>query len=218
MEDRYIQSLLGDQEKIILMTRQHWFVLVKAVLWEGIIASIILVAVTTAFLFFQIYLILIGLVLILIPAISFMRDLLDWMKRQYIITTRRVMHISGILSKNVVDSSLEKVNDVKLSQSFWGRVFNFGDVEILTASELGANYFRQIGDPVRFKTAMLNAKEKMSWDEIPNQGRSSSVRVEQGGPEDIPGLIRELDKLRRAGILTEDEFQTKKRELLNRIR
>ena len=31
--------------------------------------------------------------------------------------------ISGVLGKDVVDSSLEKVNDVKMSQSFFGRMF-----------------------------------------------------------------------------------------------
>jgi hypothetical protein len=218
MEDSYIQSLMGEREKIILITRQHWFVLVKAVLLEGIIAVLILAAVVATFAIFQIGLIFLGLVLLFIPAVSFIKDVLDWTKREYIITTRRVMHISGIFSKNVIDSSLEKVNDVKLVQSFWGRIFNFGDVQILTASELGANFFNQIGDPVHFKTTMLNAKEKLGWDETPGAGRSSSVRVEQGGPEDIPGLIRELDKLRKLGILTEDEFQAKKRELLNRLR
>jgi hypothetical protein len=40
------------------------------------------------------------------------------------------------------------VNDVKLSQSFWGRLFDYGDIEILTASEVGANVFRSIGDPI----------------------------------------------------------------------
>jgi uncharacterized membrane protein YdbT with pleckstrin-like domain len=64
-------------------------------------------------------------------------DILVWSHHQYIVTNWRVLQISGIFNKNVIDSSLEKVNDVKMTQSFFGRIFNYGNVEILTASELG---------------------------------------------------------------------------------
>jgi len=102
---------------------------------------------------------------------------------------------------------LEKVNDVKMSQSFWGRIFDFGDVEILTGSELGANLFKTIGNPVRFKTSMLNAKEKLEGRNIP----------ESVSTPDVPSMIEKLDKLRQQGILTEEEFQNKKSELLRKM-
>ncbi len=75
-----------------------------------------------------------------IPLVDMLRHILDWTNRQFIITNRRVIQVSGFINKNVTDSSLEKVNDVKLAQSFWGRLFDYGDVEILTASELGTNH------------------------------------------------------------------------------
>jgi hypothetical protein len=37
------------------------------------------------------------------------------------------------------------------------------------------------------------------------------------GPPSIPDLIRKLAELKKAGVLTEDEFQSKKAELLSRI-
>jgi hypothetical protein len=109
----------------------------------------------------------------------------------------------------VVDSSLEKVNDVKMSQSFLGRMFGFGDIEILTASELGVNLFHEIGDPVGFKTAMLNAKERLGFD--------SEVGIAAHASKDIPTLIEELDELRKKGIISEAEFQRKKTELLQKM-
>jgi len=123
-------------------------------------------------------------------------------------TNRRVIQISGIFNKDVVDSSLEKVNDVKMSQSFFGRIFDYGDVEILTASEIGVNLFKRIGDPVKFKTAMLNAKEKIGFAE-------SGLKAKHA--DDIPSMIAELDELRKQGILTEAEFQNKKTELLAKM-
>ena len=117
---------------------------------------------------------------------------------EFAVTNRRVIQISGVLSKDVVDSSLEKVNDVKMSQSFLGRMFGFGDIEILTASELGVNLFHQIADPVEFKTAMLNAKERLGFEEIGQIAHAV---------EDIPSMIEKLDILRRRGVLSEAEFR-----------
>jgi hypothetical protein len=95
-----------------------------------------------------------------------------------------------------------------MTQSFLGRMFNYGDIEILTASELGVNRFRRIGDPIGFKTAMLDAKEELGFGEVPMQARPE---------EDIPTLIERLDQLRRQGAISNEEFQRKKAELLAKM-
>jgi uncharacterized membrane protein YdbT with pleckstrin-like domain len=136
------------------------------------------------------------------------RDILTWSNHEYIVTNRRVIQISGIFNKDVVDSSLEKVNDVKMTQSFFGRIFDYGDVEILTASEIGVNLFKRIGDPVKFKTAMLNAKEKLGYEGTGTHAKRT---------ESIPAMIAELDELRKQGIVTDEEFKAKKKELLAKI-
>lgn len=205
----YIQSLLGEREKIVLIARQHWFTIASAVALE-VFLILILVVLTiiggTALPQFALLIGAFGAILILIPAATMTRDILDWANRQYIVTNRRVMQISGIFNKNVTDSSLEKVNDVKMVQSVLGRLFGYGDVEILTASELGVNLFRRIEDPIRFKTAMLNAKENLE--------RGEESRYPE---DDIPGLLASLERLHRQGVLTEEEFNQKKSELLARL-
>ncbi len=213
MKDPYVQSLLGDREQVLLVTRQHWFMLFRSILLELIFMVVLIVGVTVIITMLQSALpLFLGYLVILIPLVSLFKDFLDWKNRMYIITNRRVMQISGVFNKSVTDSSLEKVNDVKMNQSFWGRMFNFGDIEILTASELGANLFRMIGEPIQFKTAMLNAKENLEsgYDQLPRR-----TTAEQG--EDIPALIRELGELREKGILTDDEFQRKKTDLLSKL-
>jgi hypothetical protein len=117
------------------------------------------------------------------------------------------MQISGIFNKSVIDSSLEKVNDIKMDQSALGRIFGYGNIEILTASELGVNLFKKIDNPIGFKSALINAK----------------ASLEQGAPEpiddksDIPSMISKLADLRTQGVLTEVEFQQKKSELLSKL-
>ena len=206
MAKSYIQSLLGKNERILLVTRQHWFVLFSAITAEILLTLIIIAGVSAATLYYPPA--AVGFILVLVPIISALRDTLIWNNHEYLVTNRRVIQISGIFNKNVVDSSLEKVNDVKMSQSFFGRMFDYGDIEILTASEIGVNLFKRIGDPVKFKTAMLNAKEQIGYDE-------SGVHAQH--TSDIPTQIAELDELRKKGIVTEAEFQAKKKELLAKM-
>ncbi|HSB00418.1 MAG TPA: PH domain-containing protein [Anaerolineales bacterium] len=203
----YLQELLGKNESILLITRQHWFVLFSSIALEILLIIIIVGAVGG--LTFMYPMAMIGLVLVLVPLAGMLRDIIIWYNREYVVTNRRVIQITGVFSKNVVDSSLEKVNDVKMSQSFFGRLFDYGDVEILTASEIGVNLFKRIGDPVKFKTAMINAKEQLGFGE--------EAMGERHLTSDIPTLIAELDELRKKGILSEEEFQRKKTELLQKI-
>lgn len=214
MPKTYVETLLGDNEQILLITRAHVFVLLRAALKEIIYTVIILLV----FLIAGIGLaatplgpfvpLILGL--LLFPVAGMAIDFLVWNSREYIITNFRVIQVSGVINKNVIDSSLEKVNDVKLTQSVLGRMFDYGDVEILTASELGVNLFRRIAVPVRFKTVMLNAKERLE--------RGPAPGTQAGGsPADIPAMIAQLDQLRQRGILTEAEFQQKKAELLAKL-
>ena len=206
MAKNYIEKMLGENERILLITRQHAFVLISSIIAEIVVALIVFVAIAALTMFNPVA--AFGFLLALVPLSIMLRDILVWTNHEYIVTNRRVIQISGIFNKNVVDSSLEKVNDVKMTQSFFGRLFDYGDVEILTASEIGVNLFKRIGDPVKFKTAMLNAKEKLGYEGTGPHGQ----RVES-----IPEQIAELDALRKQGIITDAEFQAKKRELLAKM-
>ena len=160
MDDQYLHKILGENESIIFESRQSSLILIRDILPEifsffmiGFLA-IILNKISSISPFGNWL-----LLFVLLPAASLIKDILKWVNHKYVITNHRIIQIFGVLSKNVTDSSLEKVNDVKMQQSLWGRIFNYGDIEILTASEFGINRFTRISRPIAFKTAMLNAKE-----------------------------------------------------------
>jgi hypothetical protein len=46
----------------------------------------------------------------------------------------------------------------------FGRIFGFGDLEILTAADTGVDRFRMIRNPIGFKKAMLDAKHEYERD------------------------------------------------------
>ena len=63
------------------------------------------------------------------------------------VTNRRLLKVTGILNKRSADSSLEKINDAVLSQSILGRMFNYGDLEILTAAEQAVDRYHMLKPP-----------------------------------------------------------------------
>jgi len=210
MAKLYIETLLGENERILMTSRQHWFMLASAIFFE--ISAILLLFVLTIIVVltrpeFAVLISVVGFLLILIPIGTMTRDILIWSNHQYLITNWRVMQIQGVINKNVTDSSLEKVNDVKMTQSALGRLFGYGDIEILTASELGVNKFRQIDNPIQFKSAMINAKADLE---------SVQAVVVESQPN-IPSLIAQLAELRRQEVITEEEYQAKKANLLSKL-
>jgi hypothetical protein len=161
---------------------------------------------------------------------ALVRIFFDWLNERYIITNRRVMEVKGIINKNVSDSALEKVNDVKMQQSMVGRVLGYGTVQIITGSDIGVNSFHRISNPVRFKREMLNAKERLHEPVSPlkpeqapdfspptHAVESTTAEPDAEAAARIPDLIVELAELRQKGIISETEFQAKKKELLDRL-
>jgi uncharacterized membrane protein YdbT with pleckstrin-like domain len=212
----YLEGLMGGKEKIVLKERQHWLVIgPKLVLWSVVALLILLVTGVAVTVLDGLALVL--LLALVVPFWRILVDLLNWWNEQYVITNRRVIQLEGIINKHSIDSSLEKVNDVVLEQSAFGRVLNYGDVQILTASEFGVNLFRRIAHPVRFKTEMLNQKEALGDLDV-FEGRAKRVLAEEApSAGDIPELIAELDELRKRGTITDEEFEEKKKALLEKI-
>jgi uncharacterized membrane protein YdbT with pleckstrin-like domain len=208
----YLENLLGRNEQVVFLTRQHWLLLV----WTGVIDGILIIAALVAALVLGDVFIALA-ALIVFPIIHFVVRYLNWHNEQYIVTNRRVMEVRGVINKHVSDSSLEKVNDVVLEQSILGRLLGYGTVEIITGSDIGVNIFRHMAQPVRFKTEMLNQKEDLA--ELDTFGsRAKRVLTEEPPTTgDIPELIAELDELRKKGIITDLEFKEKKAELLGRL-
>jgi uncharacterized membrane protein YdbT with pleckstrin-like domain len=208
----YVERLLGDKEKILLVTHQHWFVLMGKILVELAFMILLVIGITVAMIAFNANWASFLYLLLLIPAFFIFMKVLFWRNQQFIVTNHRVIHINGVINKNVIDSSLEKVNDVKLTQSYLGRIFNYGDIEILTASELGVNLLKRINEPIKYKTSMLNAKE--ATEHMVTMDRSDEGSV---NGSDVPGMIVQLGELKAKGLITDAEYNQKKTELLSKM-
>jgi uncharacterized membrane protein YdbT with pleckstrin-like domain len=114
----------------------------------------------------------------------------------------------GVFSTSSFDAPLDKINNVFHNQSFMGRMLKYGDVGLETASEQGTTVFDFLSHPLDFKNAIVRQREMYKL-ESRADGTSSQ--------RSIPQLIDELAALRDRRIITECEFQEKKRALLQKM-
>ena len=165
MSVEYLERQLGAAEKIVYTERHHWIFPIREML-KWILVAVAWLAILIVF---QVWLlpgrswIWYGYLLLLVPLARIGWGFLAWRFNVYVLTNRRVAEVTGVISKKVSDSSLEKLTDVVLSQSIFGRLLGYGSIEVLTASAgAGVNDLKQIGHPLEFKQAMVNAKEELA--------------------------------------------------------
>ena len=160
----YVMQQLGANEKILYTERHHWvFFVAEMIKWILFAAAVLALVIVLRVWFFE------GaswvwwlLLIFLVPAVRIAWGFLSWRMNVYVLTNRRVIESTGVLSKRVADSSLEKLTDIVLKQSILGRMLNYGDIIVLTAAAgAGINNLKQIRRPMEFKTQMLDAKEEL---------------------------------------------------------
>jgi len=221
----YVDELLSRDEHVLSVARRHLLVLIGRVLGEmTLIAILILAGVVSRNAFVNqrfggvpigqlvlLFCVVISALLI----VSIILDYLRWNSDQFLLTDRRVIQLSGVLNKQVIDSSLDKINDVALSQSWLGRIFDYGDIQVLTGADDAVNRMDGIAHPLAFKRAMTEAKAQ--YDQGYGYLDPAALVPYVQSPQDIQVVLSELATLRDRGILSSDEFEAKKRELLSRI-
>jgi membrane protein YdbS with pleckstrin-like domain len=165
----YTDSLLASGERIMRRAHQHWFVFVTnaryavLALIGAFLLTVLSVWTNLSGVVWQV-LGLVTLALFVFGVLSFLWSILRFRNEEYLITNRRLIHSEGVINKKTTDSSLEKINDAILTESLFGRMFGFGDLDVLTASEEGIERLRMLRDAKDFKKAMIEAKHELEID------------------------------------------------------
>ena len=168
----YADGLLSTGERVMHREKQHWFVFVWGAKWAvlAILLGLVVLVLSQALSEDQRTgplgsFLNIAVVVLVVGGLAVLGwHILRYLNQEYVLTNRRVIQVAGVLNKTSTDSSLEKINDARLSQSVFGRIFGFGDLDILTAAETGVERFRMIRGPIEFKKAMLDAKHEYERD------------------------------------------------------
>ncbi len=160
----YLKKLLAHEEKVLLIGHQHWLVLAGHIFGALVFVLLVLVGVSAVW-FYQGQAhpeVAYGYALAALALPTLWWRILSWRNHEYVVSTRRIIQLSGVFNKDVIDSAIDKITDLRTDQTLLGRILGYGDVEVLTASEAGKNAIRMIAKPLEFKRAMLDAQDALS--------------------------------------------------------
>ena len=214
------RNLLAEHESLIFDLKPHWVALVPPVLWT--IASIAALflgyraadaifddAENTAKMAWGAVVTVAWLALAVVPA----------MRRQFtmfVLTTDRLITRHGIIAKESREIPLERINDVTFTQSVIERMLGAGDLLIESAGERWQTRITDVRKPEQVQLMIYKQTEDNSTRIVHGQVGTAMSQQERG-PASVTEQLEDLGRLRKQGVITEDEFQAKKAELLKRM-
>jgi uncharacterized membrane protein YdbT with pleckstrin-like domain len=126
-----------------------------------------------------------------------------WLTTHFVITNRRVIFRSGLVTKRGIEIPIDRVNTVHFHQGLWERMVGAGDLLIESGGESGQQRFTDIRQPDRIQRVLhaeMDARER--------RGRSGDRVV------DIADQLEKLESMLLRGTLTPEEFDRQKQRLL----
>ncbi len=190
----YIESNLVADEEILYTGRKHVILMLGQIVTEMILIGLTLVAFSVVGLVFAKYNITQNTLQVIVYGalglattvlvVSGVLDYFKWYNDCVVITNMRMMRFEGVFNRHMVESVLDKINDITLNQTFWGRLFGFGDVTVLTAAESGIQEMRNIAKPLEFKQALFLARSLQ--DEVGQEDNDGAHHVVDRHMDDVP--------------------------------
>ncbi len=154
----YIEQSLAPGEKIVAMFHLHWLVWLR--MWAVLALGAIIVAALLRLKFSaggigNGY----GWAALAVAVITLVIALYEWIVLRSIeqgVTNHRVIRKTGVVSRQSTELRLASIETVDLEQSFWGRIFRFGNIEITGRGET-AMFLQRLADPIGVKRAIETA-------------------------------------------------------------
>lgn len=205
-----MRTALKKDEKILLITRQHWLRLVLP-FFAWLLLTILLIwwlNNTTAW------------IIILVAALYPLFEYISWRHNLWSVTNLRIIDETGFITRYSKESPLDKINNVEYDQSVWGRIFGFGNVDIQTAAEMGETKYMLIHHPKLLKDTITHAQEEYKKTQLTNQANQLAEAIARTNPAAQPSqqmIADELDKLfllMQKGAITQEEYIAQKAKLM----
>ncbi|MEP7144060.1 MAG: PH domain-containing protein [Ferruginibacter sp.] len=204
-----MRTVLKKEEKILLITRQHWIRLVLPVFVWIVAATLLIWLMDTT-----------GFIITLVVAIYPLYEYLNYKSNLWCVTNMRVVDETGFFSRHSKESPLDKINNVEYDQSIWGRIFGFGDVDIQTAAEMGETTYELIHHPKLLKDTITHAQEEYKKTQISNQAAELAKAIAAANKSSmytqqmIADELNKLFELLQKGAITQEEYIVQKRRLM----
>ncbi|MDQ1323961.1 MAG: hypothetical protein QG587_1297, partial [Chloroflexota bacterium] len=153
-------------------------------------------------------------------------NIVVWRTAEFAVTNLRVLRYEGFMQRRSSETLLTSVSDVKLNVGLVGKSLGYGDLQIFTQSgDAGADSFTSIVKPAEFRNAMMTVKLQ---DQAASRPAPAPAPVAQApapaapapaaaSAEDQAASLVRLAELRDQGVISPEEFEAKKTEILSRM-
>jgi hypothetical protein len=239
-ETSQYRSLLATGERVLLVRQRHWLTFLEAGRWfvfalgAGIAAAAVNDAIPDDSLvdFLETFLDWVVWICLVIGILGVIWNFLAWKVERYLVTTRRVVEAGGLVNKYTKDTSLQAISDMVVGHPWLGRIAGYGEIDLLTASDAGTSKIRFLPDADGFKRALLDAKHELELEVGGARVVQEAVTAATAPPAEAQGdtqapaalstdeldvALSRLADMRDRGLITPEEFEAKKRELLARL-
>ena len=214
----YPDNLIQEGETVALDLRPHWWYFSRNIL-TGIPLAIILILVLGQLEgdgWAESSLRLLVGVVALAWAVWLGLKYLGWRMTYFVVTSRRVIYRSGVISKRGVEIPLERINNINFHQRLIDRIIGAGDLDIESAGKDGQSHFDFIRHPDGVQHEIYRQMEARNMPVAMVQQAPAAPAPPQPG-QAVPEQIEQLARLRDQGHITAAEFEAKKAELLGRM-
>jgi uncharacterized membrane protein YdbT with pleckstrin-like domain len=212
----YPKKLLNEGEELALDLRPHWWFFAKHIL-TGLGLFVVLALIlgyldkgvrTWSFRGWGI--------VALVWAVWLFIKYLNWNFTHFVVTSDRVVYRTGVLAKRGVEIPMERINNINFYQGIWERLIGAGDLDIESAGRDGQSHFEDIWHPDGvqqevYRQMEVNARKRASW---VSPGAAAAAPA---AAQTIPEQLHQLAELRDRGVITPQEFEAKKAQLLERM-
>jgi uncharacterized membrane protein YdbT with pleckstrin-like domain len=153
--------------------------------------------------------------------------IIGWLTSHFVVTSERVIHRSGWISKNQKDIPLDRVQNVAFKQSVFERMIGAGDLNIESAGEESDTTFTDVRHPEHVQKTLYVVREQDEQRRVqpaaptppppaapaPTAATSTAVSAPTGTAP-VADELAKLATLRDQGVISESEFQAQKARLL----
>ena len=200
------RKLLNDGEDVVLDIHPHWWFFARQTSTFVVVVVLAVVVGRPV----DVGAVRVALVLlVLAAALWWVFRYLKWATTNFVVTTDRLIFRTGVLAKHGREIPLDRMNDISFHQSIFERLIGAGDLMIESAGERGQETFNAVRKP--------SIVQNMIYSEIERSRNRDADRAAGRPAQSIPEQIEKLDELRQRGVLTQGEFDAKKKQLLDRL-
>ncbi|MBR1123887.1 PH domain-containing protein [Bradyrhizobium lablabi] len=151
---RYIDDILQPEEKVLYSNNAHWIFFLPAI--GGWIVAVALFVLSGLIPQGPAVMLCWALAAI-VAAFALYKTITAWFHRwttETDVTTLRVVHKEGFISRKTFEMNVDKVESVDVTQTVLGRLLDYGDVMVRGIGE-GDKEIKTIASPLAFRNAII---------------------------------------------------------------